>query len=178
MNTQTHIHIRGRMLVAVALLLTLSFGTVTPGRAQPLVADEALNLETIATLERSLNNPSVRAKLTEAQWHSYGERMAEALASGNEGLRQGALRMIILYGPNLGMKRAAVFEVVRIYRNHKDDRLRRMAVVALGNVQDSWAMDMLKRSVRFEKEPRVQQTIRAVLAQHSPVELGPAKVGI
>lgn len=178
MNTKACIQPTFRNTVsALVLLLTLVFGaTATQATAQPSASDEELG-SMIEQMEDSLSNASVRAKLSTAQWHIYGDRLADALASGHEGLCEGALRMTILYGDYLGLQRPAVFNVVRIYRNHKDDRLRRMAVVALGKIQDAWAMDFLKRSVRFEQSPSVRQTILAVLAEYNAKKLGPAKVG-
>ncbi len=175
MNTKTHTQTTFRRTLAIMTLLLLVFSATTPATAQLATLDEPYDL--IEELERSLSNPSVRAKLTTAQWYSYGDRLADALASGHEGVQQGALRMIILYGDYMELKRTAVFDVVRIYRNHQDDRLRRMAVVALGKIQDPWGLDMLKRSARFEKSPGVGHTIQAVLAESGTIDLGPAKVG-
>ncbi len=80
--------------------------------------------------------------------------------------------MIIFYGDQLDVK-ASVFDVVRIYRNHEDDRMRRMAVVALGKMQSQWAIGFLTRSLGFEKTPAVRKTMQAVIAayhasQHEP----------
>ena len=85
--------------------------------------------------------------------------------------------MIIFYGDQLDVK-ASVFDVVRIYRNHEDDRMRRMAVVALGTMQSGWAIDFLTRSLGFEKTPAVRQTMQAVIAayhasQHEPAPATP-----
>ncbi len=162
MNSKAHTQPTFRRTLAIMTLLLLVFSATTPVTAQLATLDEPYDL--IEELEHSLSNPSVRAKLTTAQWYSYGDRLADALASGHEGVEQGALRMIILYGDYMELKRPAVFDVVRIYRNHQDDRVRRMAVVALGKIQDPWGLDMLKRSARFEKSPGVRHTIEAVLA--------------
>ncbi|NNE36102.1 MAG: hypothetical protein HKN13_12745, partial [Rhodothermales bacterium] len=56
------------------------------------------------------------------------------------------------------------FDAVRLYRDHKDARIRRMATVALLKMNDSWAFDFLERSVAFEKNSSVKYTILAVLA--------------
>ena len=112
-----------------------------------------------------------------AHWTLFSEGLVEALASGHDGVQQGALRMIIFYGDQLDVK-ASVFDVVRIYRNHEDDRMRRMAVVALGTMQSGWAIDFLTRSLDFEKTPAVRQTMQAVIAayhasQHEPAPATP-----
>ena len=73
--------------------------------------------------------------------------------------------MIIRYGPYLDVS-DAVHDVVALYRNHPDDRLRRMAVVALGAMKSDWAIAFLERSVHFEKDAAVQHTIRAVVTAY------------
>jgi hypothetical protein len=108
--------------------------------------------------------PANPAAMTAADWQVYCDRLEAALASKNEGLRQGALRMVIQYGHYMDFGRLAVFDAVRLYRDHADDRIRRMAVVALLQMNDSWAFDFLERSVPFEKDQTIKRTILAVLA--------------
>jgi len=108
--------------------------------------------------------PASPATMTAADWEIYCDRLEVALASKNDGLRQGALRMVIQYGQYMHFGRRAVFDAVRLYRDHTDDRIRRMAVVALLQMNDDWAFDFLKRSISFEKNETVKQTVLAVLA--------------
>ncbi len=176
MNAKAHTQTFRYTLSALALLLALACGAITPATAQPSVSDEDLG-QIIEEMGQRLNQPEVRAHVTRAQWTTFSDNLEQALACGHEGVQQGALRMIIFYGDNLAISRTGVHNAVRIYRDHKDDRLRRMAVVALGKIQDSWGLDMLKRSARFEKSPSVRQTILAVLAGFENGDLGPAKVG-
>ncbi len=176
MNAKAHTQTFRYTLSALALLLALAFGAITPATAQPSVSDEDLG-QIIEEMGQRLNQPEVRAHVTREQWDTFSDNLEQALACGHEGVQQGALRMIIFYGDNLAISRTGVHNAVRIYRDHKDDRLRRMAVVALGKIQDSWGLDMLKRSARFEKSPSVRQTILAVLAGFENGDLGPAKVG-
>jgi hypothetical protein len=102
--------------------------------------------------------------MTAADWGLYRDRLEVALASKSDGLRQGALRMVIQYGQYMHFGRRAVFDAVRLYRDHADDRIRRMAVVALLQMNDDWAFDFLKRSISYEENRTVKQTILAVLA--------------
>jgi hypothetical protein len=164
------------ILSAMALLLALASCVAAPAIAQPSFSDEDLG-QIIEEMGQRLSQPDVRARVTRAQWDVFSDNLEKALACGHEGVQQGALRMIIFYGDNLSISRAGVYDAVRIYRNHEDDRLRRMAVVALGKIQDPWGLDMLKRSARFEKSPRVRHTILAVLGGAEIGGLGPAKVG-
>lgn len=97
-----------------------------------------------------------------AQWTAFSENLVHALQSGHDGLQRGALRMIIQHGDRVNVD-AAVFDVVRIYRDHDDDNMRRMAVVALGQMDHAWATDFLKRSERFEHSSTIRHTIAAVV---------------
>ncbi|MFQ5569050.1 MAG: hypothetical protein ACE5G0_05210 [Rhodothermales bacterium] len=123
------------------------------------------------------NNTKLEAPKTAdaAQWEAFSGNLVHALQSDHEGLKLSALQLVIQYGEKVDVD-GAVFDVVRLYRDHKNEGVRRMAVVAMGKMQNEWAMDFLKRSERFEKSAPVLQTIQAVLADygHGAME---AKVG-
>ena len=140
-------------IIAVFVLCASSVATGSPGLTDP-PGDESDKIEAPA-------NP---ATMTAADWEVYCDRLEEALASKNDGLRQGALRMVIQYGHYMDFGRMAVFDAVRLYRDHADDRIRRMAAVALLQMNDSWAFDFLERSVPFEKNQTIKRTLLAVLA--------------
>lgn len=89
-----------------------------------------------------------------------------ALASDSDRLQQGALRQIIRHGEALRLDRRTAIEVMRLYRDHENDDMRRMAVVAIGAMRDGWAIGFLARSVSFEQTPRVRQTMKAVVAAY------------
>jgi hypothetical protein len=139
--------------IALFVLCASSVATGTPGLTD-LPGDEPDKVEAPA-------NP---ATMTAADWEVYCDRLEDALASENDGLRQGALRMVIQYGHYMDFGRMAVFDAVRLYRDHPDVRIRRMATVALLQMNDSWAFDFLERSVAFEKDLTVKRTLLAVLA--------------
>ncbi len=91
-------------------------------------------------------------------WKAFSENLTNAIASDNEGLRQSAMQHIITYSSKLEMD-GAVFDLVRIYRYEKDQRVRQMAVVALNKIGNSWAMNFLKRNLRFEDNPVIYRQI-------------------
>lgn len=105
------------------------------------------------------------ARMSAAKWEQFGNTLVSALDSGHHGLQQGALRMIIQYGAYVDVK-DGVFDAMRLYRDHEDDNVRRMAVVALGEMKSEWAVRFLERAIHFERVPSVQQTMRAVIQQH------------
>lgn len=148
-------------ILALLFLFASSVAAGTPGLTDP--TDDPDKIEAPA-------NP---ATMTAEDWGVYCDRLEEALASTNDGLRQGALRMVIQYGHHMKFGRLAVFDAVRLYRDHDDVRIRRMATVALLQMNDSWAFDFLQRSVAFEKDKTVKRTILAVLAAR-PSEVPPS----
>lgn len=166
--TRKNYLILGTLGVAALLALVFTYSENQP--AEDAVAGtigvQNLLQEELADLEVRLAHRMTRAALTSSQWAGYGERVSKALASDHDGLRENALRMIIQYGPMLDLKKPAAMEAIDIYRNHPNDRMRRMAVVALGSINESWSMDFLRRSVEHEKSDEVRHTIAAVVAEH------------
>ncbi|HEX7071125.1 MAG TPA: HEAT repeat domain-containing protein [Rhodothermales bacterium] len=117
---------------------------------------------------------SVDLATLEVKLASYGMTVGELLASDDDEHRVAALRHIIRDGANTKFSRTDVYQVVRIYRDHPDDDIRRMAVVALGQMNDGWAIDFLTRSTHFERTPKVLHTLIAVLDEYNapaPIEL-------
>lgn len=104
--------------------------------------------------------------LTPAQWMEFNENIAEAILSENEGVKVGALRQIIRYGHFLDMDRVSSFDVMRIYRNHKDDPMRRMAVLALGNMEDRWAVEFLDMLSEYEESETIRKTMEEVVSAY------------
>ncbi|MEM1093457.1 MAG: hypothetical protein AAGJ10_02555 [Bacteroidota bacterium] len=102
---------------------------------------------------------------SQATWTAFSSQLVDALQGDHAGMQQGALQHVIQYRDYVSVD-AAAFDIVRIYRNHEDDNMRRMAVVALGAMENRWAMDYLKRAERFEKSEAVKATIQAVLTQY------------
>ncbi len=111
--------------------------------------------------------PPTTTDVTSAQWKSFNQNLVQAITSDNEGLKLAGLQMVIKYGTAVDVS-AARFDIVRMYRDHDNERVRRMAVVALGAMEDAWALDFLTRSLAFERSALVRRTMEAVLwAQHN-----------
>ena len=107
-------------------------------------------------------------------WKTFSTNLVHALQMDNDGVRMTAMQYIIRYNDKLDVSVAAI-DVARIYRNHEDDNVRRMAVVALSQMQSDWAIGYLRLSKNYEKSETVRQTIEAVVAEY---ETGPmAKIG-
>ncbi len=124
--------------------------------------------------------PANPAAMTKEDWKAYSTKLEEALASHHDGLKFSALRMIIQYGEYMEMSPLAVFDVMRIYRNHDNEQARRMAVVTLGHMKNDWAIAFLQRSLKFEKTDCIKHTMQATIVDYhvrqARQRLGPGRV--
>lgn len=151
-----------KRLTTGAALVALCFVLVAGADAAPSIDKDKKQLEQRALAALTAAEANAR---TAARWETFSSNLVAALQSDMDGLRSAAMQMIIRYGDQVDVDEA-VFDVVRIYRDHDNDHMRRMAVVALGAMNHPWGLDFLQRSQRFEKSPTVQHTLNAVVAQH------------
>lgn len=98
-------------------------------------------------------------------WEAFSDNLVRALRSSNEGLQQSAMQMVILYGDKVDVDRA-VIDVVRIFNRHENPQVRKLAMVALAKIQDSWAMYVLKRNLKFEENETVLNLNRHIVYQY------------
>ena len=106
--------------------------------------------------------PTPDASWVEADWAAFSENLVVGLASDNEGLKLSALQMIVRYGDHLDVQ-AAAFDVVRMFQDHRDQRVRRMAAVACSRLKSGWAMGFLRMSEPFERDARVRTTLQSIV---------------
>ena len=140
------------LMVLLAVLWLPATATATPPDPTPDTAS-------IEALQRA----ATQARSPE-QWSALSIHLVDAMHSDHDALQAAAMRLIIQYGENVEVG-PAVFDVAKIYRSHPDDDMRRMAVVALGNMDSRWAMGFLRLSLDYEQSPKVLHTMRAVLAE-------------
>ena len=164
-------HRIARSIVLLALFCTLSTGAY----AGP-DGDEVKNAKTEAEARAALV-ASEAAAIDAATWKAFSTNLVHALKMDNDGVKVAAMQYVIRYGDRLDVG-AAVFDVMRIYRNHTDDNVRRMAVVALSRMQSKGAIGFLRLSVAFEPSDTVRHTIQAVVSEHEAARIGlTAKIG-
>ena len=113
---------------------------------------------------------AVQAQENSTDWNQFSKALERAIAHDNYGVKLGALQQIAIYGSHLDVD-GAVFDVVRVYRNAKDENERILALSALAKMKNAWAMDFLSRSVRFERSERVRDITIDVVNQY---RIGPA----
>lgn len=141
-------------VIAVVMLIAMSMTNV---QASSIISDED---EAIAQL-----NQKAITYVESGKWEAFSENLVRSLQSEYDGVKSAALGMIIRYGNQLDVDEA-VFDVVGIYRTHENEKMKRMALVALGNMENEWAIEFMERAQRFEDSPVLQQTMKAVVADY------------
>jgi len=104
--------------------------------------------------------------LTAAGWADFSANLKQAIHSDNEGANTGALSQIIRYGQYLHFDELTVFDVMRMYRDSSEPKVRRMAVVALGNMHNRWAIEFLDMLSKYEQDPTIKKTMEEVVKKN------------
>jgi len=134
---------------------------------------KTLNRAALALAVCLLGTASANAQNGKTDWALFSEALVNAVESGNYGAKLGAMQQIANYGSNLQVNRT-VFDIVRVYRNSKNENERILALAALAKMRNRWAMDFLARSVPFEKSERVKRhTIDVVNAYRQGKDRSP-----
>ena len=76
------------------------------------------------------------------------------------------MKLIIIYGDKLKLDDEAIFELIEIYNREKDVKYRQMALVTLYSLKNKWAMEFIKQSYEFEKNPVLKHTIAAMVLEY------------
>lgn len=105
--------------------------------------------------------PKAKDQMSAVDWSAYSSRLVEGIRSSNVGIRQSALRLSIQYAGLVDVT-PALLDVMRIYRDNDDERVRHLAVVALASTGNELALGYLKLSEDFESSPAIKRTIAAV----------------
>ncbi len=117
-------------------------------------------LLTILLINVSLSLGDSRAG--KGKWDVFSKNIVKAIKSPNEGLRFSAMGMIIRYGDSLNVE-DAVFDIMRLFRSHKDVRVRRLALVTLHKIQNKWIIYFLERNQNFEKNEGILRQSRFIV---------------
>lgn len=104
--------------------------------------------------------------LTPEGWANFSANLSKALESENRGVVTGALDQIIRYGDYLHFPQLTVFHVMRIARDDKDPQVRRMAIIAAGNMHSRWAIEFFSMLAEHEKNKTLKETMEEVVSQY------------
>ena len=96
-------------------------------------------------------------------WDMFSKNLVKALKTPNTGLQVSAMQKVITYADKLDISDAAL-ELVRLYRNHKDERVRQLALVTINATNNDWAAGIVKRDYNFEKSAKIKRVMAAIIA--------------
>ncbi len=162
--------------IATIIALFALFCTLSTGAYAGPTSDDVKKAKTETEAKAALV-ASEAAAIDEATWKTFSTNLVHALTIDNDGVKVAAMQYIIRYGDKLDVD-AAVFDVMGIYRNHHDDNVRRMAVVALGRMQSNGAIGFLRLSIQYEKSEMLRYTIQAVISDYEAAKASlTAKIG-
>jgi len=100
-------------------------------------------------------------------WDAFSKNLVKSLKSDNEGIQLSAMQQVITYADKVNVG-DAVFDIVQVYRSHKDVKVRQLALTTLHKTNNAWAMDFLKRNLEHEKSPVLKAQIYHILNDVEP----------
>jgi len=98
---------------------------------------------------------------SEINWKAFSKNLVKALKSDNPGLQQSAMQMVIRYNSQLNVKEAE-FDMMRVFRNQKNQAVRQLALTTLSNMDSKWAIGFLKTQIEFEEDPVIKKQLVAI----------------
>jgi len=105
--------------------------------------------------------PQLSAK--NVDWDLFSSGIKMACASPNHGLQKSALRMIIKYGPKLDIE-DAVDDITRIYLKQEDKDTKKLALLALYQIDKSRALTLVQ--ISFEDDSKlIRQEISRIYSR-------------
>ena len=108
---------------------------------------------------------STFAKDSIKDWKKYSQNLVATLKSNHDGLKQSAMQRVIQYSDKLDVKDAA-FNIYNVYRFEKNEKLRRLALVALYNTNYNWAMDQIANDLENEQSPILKKQMSFMVNEY------------
>ena len=95
-------------------------------------------------------------------WQAFSKNLTMALKSPNTGLQISAMQKVIQYADKVIVDDAAL-DLVKLYRNNKDDRVRQLALVTIHAIDNDWALNVVKRDFAYEKSAQIKKVMAAII---------------
>ena len=96
------------------------------------------------------------------EWNTFSDNLVQALQCDSDGLKASAMQMIIKHADNVWVHDAA-YEVYQIFRNHENEKMRQLALVALYKMQNAWFLEELPKELEDETSPIIRHQIVSIL---------------
>jgi hypothetical protein len=97
-------------------------------------------------------------------WETFGKNLVSALQAPNTGLQVSAMQEVIKHAENVNVDKAGL-DLIKLYRRHKDENVRQMALVTINSVNNEWAMEIVKRDFEFEKSKNIKRMMAAIIKE-------------
>ena len=98
-------------------------------------------------------------------WKAFSKNLVMAIKSPNTGLQVSAMQLMITYAEKLDVSDATL-DLVRLYRTHKNERVRQIALVTINEINNDWATGIVKRDYTFEKSKSIKKMMAAIIVQN------------
>jgi len=95
-------------------------------------------------------------------WNETAEELAQFIKSKDDNKKVFALQRII-ENPKIVNSNDLVYDIYRIYKNHQNDRLRQMALMALYKTEYFFLLKNLKDDLYQERNPKIRYQIYKIL---------------
>lgn len=99
-------------------------------------------------------------------WEKFSQSLVKMFKSDNEGLKQSAMMQIIVYSDSLDVQDAA-YDIYNIYRWHKNDHMRHLALVTLYHIKYDWALKELTKDIKIEKSPVIKKQLIYMISEYN-----------
>jgi hypothetical protein len=111
----------------------------------------------------SLSSLSAQGKAN-TDWDAYSKELMKSLKSPVEGVRLSAMQRIIQYSDSLSVINAR-YDVMDLFLNEKDQKVRQLALAALSKINNSLDIGRLQLHFKWEKDPVIKMHISFVLLE-------------
>ena len=119
-----------------------------------------------ALLLMTITATSAFATERNVNWDLVSENLVNALQSDNPGLQQSAMRLVIQYANQVDVDEA-VRNMMGLYRHSDDSKVRQLALVTLHKIGDDYAMDFVKRNLKYETDEKIIKLSNAMLNNYN-----------
>ncbi len=99
----------------------------------------------------------------DVDWQSFNANLVKALKSDCEGLQVSAMVQYLNHADSLDIN-PAVLNVIGVYRDSKNLAAKRLALATLHKMDNNFAIGFLRRALRFEESPVLQNQIAHIIA--------------
>jgi hypothetical protein len=124
-----------------------------------------------------INVSSALAAERTVNWDALSENLVNALKSDNPGLQQSAMRLIIQYADYVHVD-AAIFNLMRLYRQSNDSKVRQLALVTINKMRNTYAIDFIKRNLKYETDQKIIKLCTAIINNYNGLKSGETSVAI